>query len=122
LPDNTELDHLLIQTLAAGKDKEAKRRRLYGPVHTNTAPIIIVTHGACKNSGKHTASAGAGIYFGVNSTRNCSIKVWGTQTNMRADLIAFQWAIKGSPSDKTLQISTRSEYAIRSVVYYAEKN
>ncbi|KAJ7820692.1 hypothetical protein B0H13DRAFT_2377717 [Mycena leptocephala] len=34
LPDDTELDKLFVQTLAAGKDEEKKLRTLYGPVLT----------------------------------------------------------------------------------------
>jgi ribonuclease HI/exonuclease III len=122
LPNDTKLDKLLIQTLEAGKDDKGKRLRLYGPVYIDTPPIKITIHGACKNAGKHTASAGAGIYFGINSPKNCSLRVWGTQSNARADLTGLLYAIKSSPLRKTLEISTRSEYAIRSVVYYAAKN
>ncbi|KAJ7820598.1 hypothetical protein B0H14DRAFT_2293957, partial [Mycena olivaceomarginata] len=37
-------------------------------------------------------------------------------------LIALLLAIKSSPRRKTLQVSTRSEYAIRSIKYYAARN
>ncbi|KAJ6590750.1 hypothetical protein B0H10DRAFT_1640802, partial [Mycena sp. CBHHK59/15] len=95
---------------------------LYGPVHIDTLPIKITIHRACKNAGKHTASAGAGVFFGVNSPKNCSLRVWGTQSNARADLIGLLRAITSSPLRRTLEISTRSEYSIKSVVYYAAKN
>ncbi|KAJ7466466.1 hypothetical protein FB451DRAFT_1040872, partial [Mycena latifolia] len=80
------------------------------------------------NSGKHTATAGRGVYFGPNSSKNRSMPPASlpnsnrSQSNARADLIALLWAIKVSPLEKTIEISTRSEYAIRSVVYYAAKN
>lgn len=122
LPDETELDKLLIQTLAAGKDEKRKLLRLYGPLHVDTPPLKIVVHGACQRAGKHTATAGSGIYFGINSPKNYSLRVWANQTNVHADLAALLWAIKSSPLRMTLEISTRSEYAIRSVVYYAAKN
>ncbi|KAJ7196333.1 hypothetical protein B0H12DRAFT_997716, partial [Mycena haematopus] len=86
------------------------------------SPVKVTIHGAAKNMGKHTATAGAGIYFGPNSMKNTSHRVWGNQTNARADLIALLYAIKSIPLTKTLEISTRSEYAIRSVVYYAATN
>ncbi|KAJ7704775.1 hypothetical protein B0H17DRAFT_886676, partial [Mycena rosella] len=78
--------------------------------------------GACKNSGKHTATVGAGIFFGVNSLRNCSLRIRGNQSNLHANLIALLWALKSSPLRTNLEIATRSEYAIRSIVYYAAKN
>ncbi|KAJ7301015.1 hypothetical protein DFH08DRAFT_724755, partial [Mycena albidolilacea] len=67
------------------------------------------------------ATVGSGIYSGIDSSNNYSLRVWGNQTNARADLAVLLWAIKSSPLRKTLEISTRSEYAIRSVVYYATK-
>ncbi|KAJ7044367.1 hypothetical protein C8F04DRAFT_896692, partial [Mycena alexandri] len=122
LLNETELDKLLIKTLKAGKDESGKRLRLYGPVYVDTPAAKVVFHGACKNAGKHTAIAGAAVYFGNNSPKTQSLRCWGNQANTRADLIGLFWAIKSSPLRKSLEISMRSEYAIRSVVCYATKN
>ncbi|KAJ7040063.1 hypothetical protein C8F04DRAFT_887549, partial [Mycena alexandri] len=122
LPDDTELDKLLIKTLEAGKDETKKLCALYGPVSAETVPIKVTVHGSCTNAGKITATAGAATYWGPNSRRNSSARVWGTQTGPRAELLAVLLAIKSSPLLKSLEVSTRSEYAIRSVVYYAARN
>ncbi|KAJ6608783.1 hypothetical protein B0H10DRAFT_2194180 [Mycena sp. CBHHK59/15] len=89
LAKDTELDKLLIQTLNVGKDEMGKKLRLYGPVHIDTPPVKIVIHGACKNAGKHTATEGAGVYFGFNSPKNCSLRVWGNQSNARCRSTEF---------------------------------
>ncbi|KAF8174435.1 hypothetical protein K438DRAFT_1609541 [Mycena galopus ATCC 62051] len=60
--------------------------------------------------------------FGPGAPRNSGVRIWGNQTNSRAELIALLLALISSPLRTTLQISTRSEYAIRSVKYYATQN
>jgi ribonuclease HI len=122
LPTETELDRLLISTLEAGKDDTKKAERLFSQVFVNTNPVVVTISGVCKNSGKHTAHAGASAYFGQNSGLNRAVRVWGKQTNSRADIVALLIAIQTAPRMKTLHISTRSEYAIRAVKYYAYRN
>jgi ribonuclease HI len=41
---------------------------------------------------------------------------------VRADLIALLFALEAAPKTKTLCVSTRSEYAIRSINYHASRN
>ncbi|KAJ6544323.1 hypothetical protein B0H19DRAFT_1076444 [Mycena capillaripes] len=67
LLDDTDLECLYIQTLAAGKDEARKLRILYGPVFLVTTPVKI------------------------------------------------------APPFKSLEISTRAEYDIHSITYYAAK-
>jgi ribonuclease HI len=122
LPDETELDKLLIQTLKAGKDEAKKSLKLYGPVYFNTNPILVTICGVCKNVGKHTASAGSAAIFGPDSNLNRAVRVWGNATNVRADLIALVVALHAAPRTKTLHVSTRSDFAIRSTKYYAFRN
>ncbi|KAJ6610647.1 hypothetical protein B0H10DRAFT_2224808 [Mycena sp. CBHHK59/15] len=122
LPDDTDLDKLFIATLEAGKDTAKKLTALYGPVLVVTAPLKITVHGTCLNAGKISAAAGAFAYWGPNARLNQMGRVYGTQTSPRAELLAVILAVKGAPTFKSIVISTRSEYAIRSVVYYAAKN
>ncbi|KAJ7877752.1 hypothetical protein B0H14DRAFT_2305614, partial [Mycena olivaceomarginata] len=68
------------------------------------------------------AQAGAAVFFGNNSSLNSFVRVWGQQNNARADLVALLLAVQAGPKMKTLVISTRSEYAIRSIQYYAYNN
>ncbi|KAJ7900680.1 hypothetical protein B0H14DRAFT_2287675, partial [Mycena olivaceomarginata] len=122
LPAETELDKLLISTIEAGKDDTQKSVKLFGPVVFVTNPVLVTISGVCKNAGKHTAHAGAAAFFGKNSGLNQRVRVWGKQDNARADLVALLIAIQAAPTTKSLTISTRSEYAIRSIKYYASRN
>lgn len=122
LPDKTELDRLYISTLAAGKDEDKKLLALYGPVLTVTPAMKVTVHGSCLNAGKISASAGAAAFWGPNSHLNKSARAWGKQTSPRAELLAVLIAIKTAPTHKSLEISTRSEYVIRSIVHYAARN
>jgi ribonuclease HI len=122
LPDETELDKLLIHTLEAGKDESKKALALFGPVVSVTIPVTVTICRVCKNSGKHTTQAGAAAFFGGGSNLNRFVRVWGNQDNARADLVALLLAVQVAPKTKNLVISTRSEYAIRSIKYYAHKN
>jgi hypothetical protein len=85
LLDDTELDKLFIQTLAAGKDEEKKLRALCDPSSTVTTPLKVTIHGGCLNAGKISASARSAIYWGPDARRNMSGKVWGNQTGPRAE-------------------------------------
>jgi ribonuclease HI len=122
LPDVTPLDKLFIATLEAGKDEKKKTLNLYGPVYFQTPATKVTAHGVCLNAGKITASSGSATYWGTDSNKNLSRKVWGAQTGPRAELRAVLLAIDSAPQHKSLEVSTRSEYAIKSVVYYAARN
>ncbi|KAJ6492264.1 hypothetical protein C8R45DRAFT_825763, partial [Mycena sanguinolenta] len=113
---------MLIETINKGKDEKTKLLKLFGAVTVDTDPVKIAIYGACRNAGRHTATAGAAIYFGPGSRQNSAVRIWGNQTNSRADLIALLLAIRSLPRRKTVQVSTRSEYAIRSIKYYAAGN
>ncbi|KAF8176431.1 hypothetical protein K438DRAFT_1452336, partial [Mycena galopus ATCC 62051] len=122
LPDVTELDKLFIRTLDAGKDEDKKLYALYGPVLATTTPMRVTIHGSGLNVGKISASAGSSAYWGPNSRRNTNARVWGGQTNARAELLGALLAIKNAPPAKSLEISTRSEYVIHSIAHYAPTN
>ncbi|KAJ7767214.1 hypothetical protein B0H16DRAFT_1225318, partial [Mycena metata] len=122
LPDETELDKLFIATLAAGKDEQKKLLNLYGAVTSTTPRIKVTVHGVCINAGKNSASAAAATYWGPGARLNSRSRVYGSQTSARAELWAVILALEKCPGFKSMEISTRSEYAIRSVVYYAARN
>ncbi|KAJ6496161.1 hypothetical protein C8R45DRAFT_823311, partial [Mycena sanguinolenta] len=122
LPEDTELDKLLLATLEAGKDETKKALNLFGPVLSVTGPTTVTICGFCKNSSKHTAQAGAAVFFGENSQLNRAIRVWGKQNNARADLVALLLAVRIAPKTRNLVITTRSEYVIRSIKYYAYRD
>ncbi|KAJ7466548.1 hypothetical protein FB451DRAFT_1041013, partial [Mycena latifolia] len=96
--------------------------QFFGPVYFNTNPVLVIIAGVCRNPGRHTAFGGSAAYFGPNSALNHAVRVWGNATNARADLIALLVALQAAPRTKTLQLSTRSEYVIKSVKFYAFRN
>ncbi|KAJ6467393.1 hypothetical protein C8R45DRAFT_838577, partial [Mycena sanguinolenta] len=122
LPNTTELDKRFIATLEAGKDEKKKLLTLYGGVTSVTHPLKVTAHGTCLNAGRLSATAGAATYWGPNAPFNLSARVHGLQTGPRAELMALILALEIAPTFRSLTISTRSQYAIRSAVYYASKN
>jgi ribonuclease HI len=119
LPNETELDRLVIQTVQAGKDESKKTLQLFGPVYFDTNPVLAGICGVCKNQGKHTASGGAAVFFGDNSNLNRAVRIWGTPTKLRAEVVALLVAVRAAPRTKTLHVLSRSDYAIKSVKYWA---
>jgi ribonuclease HI len=85
----------------------------------------VYTDGACSNNGKDNASAGIGIFFGIDDIRNVAKKIIGTQTNNRAELTAiietYYIIEKDIVNEKKIAIVSDSEYAIKCVSAYGEK-
>jgi ribonuclease HI len=85
----------------------------------------VYTDGACSNNGKDDASAGIGIFFGINDSRNVSKKIEGKQTNNIAELTAIievYYIIENDTiNGKKIAIVSDSEYAIKCVSSYGEK-
>lgn len=93
---------------------------------TNNSPdYYVYTDGACSNNGRKSASAGIGIYFGLDDVRNVSKKVEGKQTNNTTELTAIVETYKLIENDinngKTIAIVSDSEYAIKCVSSYGKK-
>jgi len=85
----------------------------------------VYTDGACSKNGTSHASAGIGIYFSPNDSRNVSMRLSGKQTNNAAELTAIIKAIQIVENDvrngKCVAIVTDSEYSIRCATTYGEK-
>ena len=94
-------------------------------IMTTTAEYCVYTDGACSGNGKMCASAGIGIFFGVNDPRNVSRKVVGKQTNNTAELTAIieTYAIIEADilAGKRIDIVSDSMYAIRATTSYGKK-
>ncbi|KAF8205686.1 hypothetical protein K438DRAFT_1446358, partial [Mycena galopus ATCC 62051] len=85
-------------------------------------PLKVTIHGACIDAGKILASAGSVAYWGPDARLNSSARVWGNQTSPRSELLSALLAIKSALIFKSLEISTRSEYMVHSITYYAAPN
>jgi ribonuclease HI len=85
----------------------------------------VYTDGACSNNGRDNASAGIGIFFGINDNRNISKKIEKKQTNNTAELSAiietYYIIEKDILNGKKIAIVSDSEYAIKCVSSYGEK-
>ena len=94
-------------------------------VHADGPDYFVYTDGACSNNGKQNASAGIGIFFGVNDLRNVSKKIEGKQTNNVAELSAMIEVYPIIEEDvmngKKVAIVSDSEYAIKCVTSYGKK-
>ena len=92
---------------------------------SHNADYYVYTDGACSNNGRDNASAGIGIFFGINDNRNVSKKIIGKQTNNIAELSAIietYYIIENDILNGTkITIVTDSEYAIKCVSSYGEK-
>lgn len=85
----------------------------------------VYTDGACSNNGRKNASAGIGVFFGINDPRNISRPVLGKQTNNTAELLAFIAAYDVIRDDiglgKKIAMVTDSEYAIKCLTTYGDR-
>lgn len=117
---NGYLDCLLRDVFAAEQSPEHKRNSFYGPVYeVSSNAVKVYTDGSCLKNGNAGARAGAGTYGGPRSTLNASIRVSGEQTNNRGELLAILYTLSTVRPDRSLDIYSDSEYAIRSIVYWA---
>jgi ribonuclease HI len=93
------------------------------PKNLDKGLVTVFTDGACSNNGKDTASAGVGIFWGSNHPLNVSKKLYGQQTNNRAEIIAALIAITQSITygAQELNILTDSEFMIKCVTQWMIK-
>ncbi|KAJ7168281.1 ribonuclease H-like domain-containing protein, partial [Mycena crocata] len=118
------LDVLLRETLESKQTPEEKRAAFYGGCYVaDTGGIKAYTDGSCFNNGSPHARAGAGIYLGPGNPENSiSLRVTGEQTNNRGELLAILYCLSVFPSNKRLDLYSDSEYAIKSIVYWAPRH
>jgi ribonuclease HI len=85
----------------------------------------VYTDGSCLHNGQKNASAGIGIFFGLNDPRNVSKCIEGKQTNNTAELSAIieTYSILEEDIQKgvLIVIASDSEYAIRCASSYGMK-
>ncbi|VDB97613.1 unnamed protein product [Peniophora sp. CBMAI 1063] len=120
LPMHSELDKAYAAAIQSAQDSTPETRMfaLYGCAATCSRETIIHTDGSCHSNGRQAASAGAGVYFG-ESGRNLAVRVPGAQTNNRAEVYAILRALAACDPHRSLAIFTDSQYAIRSLTYWA---
>lgn len=82
--------------------------------------IVVYTDGACSKNGFEGATAGVGVFFGDNDSRNISEKLKGKQTNQRAELTAPLCALKRIDPKNDVLIITDSMYTINCVTNWSK--
>jgi len=90
------------------------------PVSTIVPPpdpswTTVYTDGACKGNGGPESTAGIGVWWGPDDSRNLSERCPGAQTNNRAELIAIIRALESFPSEQKLLLRSDSKYATQCV-------
>ena len=99
----------LAAELAAIREfKEKKKTKQEGG--EKEYDLVICTDGACTKNGKEGALAGVGVFFGDNDPRNISEALQGdVQTNNRAELTAFIYALQHTLINASLQVHIQSD-------------
>lgn len=113
------LDELVVATIHDVQTQDEAYEELFGYVTLDTPPVTVYTDGSCHNNGTPAAKATAAIYWGAKSTKNWSDRVPGAQTNNRAELYAILQALLHAAPNVSLILYSDSEYALRSVAYWA---
>ncbi len=116
---HNSLDSLVSHALDSARTPDEMVAHLYGPAFFETPPLTVYTDGSAHDNGTPRARAGAATFWGPNSAKNWHARVPGTQTNNRAELFAVLHAIRQAPTDRSLRIFSDSQYAIRSIRYWA---
>lgn len=79
----------------------------------------IYTDGSSLANGRTGASAGVGVYFGMEDPRNVSERLEGEpQTNQRAELTAILRALQAVSVDQDVRIISDSKYSISCVTQW----
>ena len=77
---------------------------------------------ACINNGHENASAGSGVWYGEDDSRNKGIRVaYKSQSNQIGELVAILLAVKHQPANKDLLIISDSKYAIEGLTKHVKR-
>lgn len=117
--DPSPLDLLLADAVTHTISIDEGCGDLYGPSYEGSAGFVRVWVDGSASGPDNDRRAGAGVFFGEGSPRNCAARVPGRQTNSRGELLAIAIAILTANPRKTLLITTDSQYCIRVYAYYA---
>ncbi|KXX77023.1 Ribonuclease H [Madurella mycetomatis] len=111
MPDVSGLDGEEAEVPPAKKAKKAAK-----PTPSGANVLVVYTDGSSLGNGRSGASAGVGVFFGVNDPRNISERLEGpVQTNQRAELTAILRALEVADDTQDVEIRTDSKYSIQCV-------
>ncbi|KAJ6466975.1 hypothetical protein C8R45DRAFT_775596, partial [Mycena sanguinolenta] len=112
------LDEMAEKALTAALSTEEATRQLYGDVWvrgrvTKVALAVSISTGP---------AAAIALNWGMDCKFNAAFRTTGAQTGGRAVLLGVLRAVMECETDRSLEITTNSEYAIRAVCYWAGDN
>ncbi|XP_040204595.1 ribonuclease H1-like isoform X1 [Rana temporaria] len=81
--------------------------RDYPPKRERSA--VVYTDGCCSRNGRYGARAGVGVYWGAGSSQNVSERLYGRQTNQRAEIQAACRAVEQAQSQNITRLNIRSD-------------
>jgi hypothetical protein len=88
-------------------------------MHTGSSPQTVYVAIACAEVEHINAKVAFSCYWGPNNVANEALGVPGQQTESRASLAAIVRVLQMAPSNQSLIVYSRSQYAIRAFVYGA---
>ncbi|KAG0190600.1 Ribonuclease H1 [Apophysomyces sp. BC1034] len=102
------------------QSKKQKTTLPASPTNANSGnplpELVIYTDGASSKNGSVKARAGFGVYWGDDHPNNVSERLFGKQTNQRAEASAVIRALEQTLDDpRQLEIRTDSQYVIKAV-------
>ncbi|XP_040286922.1 ribonuclease H1-like isoform X1 [Bufo bufo] len=83
----------------------------------------VYTDGSCSRNGRYGAQAGIGVYWGPNHPLNVSERLYGRQTNQRAEIEAASRAVEQARDHNVtrLNVCTDSEYTIKGMTEWVPR-
>ena len=122
--DENDENNSMVQEIAALAKQDVRNVHLIHNIALETCHVVY-TDGSCLNQGSidGSQSAGIGVYWAPGDSRNLSERMWGIQTNQRAELWAAIRAIQTALSDglKKLEIRTDSIYTIKGTTEWVKR-
>ncbi|KAK0487736.1 ribonuclease H-like domain-containing protein, partial [Armillaria novae-zelandiae] len=116
-----ELDELYDGLVKSVISPEEALRHIYGDATSTGDRKMVWVDGSCVGNGCGGASAGAGVFWGSNSSRNRAERVPGPQTNNRAEHVAFIIALLLCPPDLPVRVYTDSENVVHTYCHWIHR-
>lgn len=143
-PDNYTLEDFerdLLQIAGVCKEKLPSKRKKQlkvgrplktvpdivetGEMFTKEGVPVLYTDGCCTNSSypERVRRAGCGVFWGPRDPRNITERLWGPQTNQRAELWAVVRGVQSAIQSnyETVEIRTDSRYVVEGMNNWIHK-
>lgn len=97
--------------------------RLYRPPDDPPDILTVYMDGSTKNNGTTEATAGIGIWYGEDDSRNRALRLpQSLNRNNAAELMAILYVLQNTAPKTELEIQTDSQYSIDQITKHLHKN